>query len=103
MKFEKYVEDVVMKLASDGGVRTGRLHNLMAKRSFIDFLHGTLGIASEVGELLEALMRARGAFDLDQLSHVDDDIRLEILGELGDIMWFTGLTSRSLGVSEEIG
>lgn len=98
MQFEKYVDDVVMKLASDGGARDGRLYNLMGKRSFVDFLHGTMGIASEIGELMDAYRK------LDQcLSKVPDDVRLELLGEFGDIMFFVGLASRALGASVEVG
>ena len=103
LKFEKYVHSVVMTLASDGDAASGRVGDLMVDRRFLDFLHGTLGIASEIGELTEALRKARYAIDLDSVSYIDEDIRLEVLGELGDIMWFTGLTSRALGVVGEIG
>ncbi len=103
MKFETYIDEVVMKLASDGGAASGCVGDLMEDRKLLDFLHGTLGIASEVGELIEALRKARYAVDLDSVSYIGEDIRLEVLGELGDIMWFTGLTSRALGISVEIG
>ncbi len=98
MKFEYYVDNVVMKLASDAGASSGRLAELMSSRQFVDFLHGTIGISSEMGELLDAYRKADA-----KPGPMSDEHRREVLGELGDILWFTGLASRALGASVEVG
>lgn len=99
MQFEKYVDDVVMRLASDAGAGSGRLTDLMGDKRFVDFLHGAMGIASEIGELMDAYRKS----DDELLAKVSDAARLELLGEFGDIMFFVGLASRALGASVEVG
>lgn len=103
ISFEEYLDEVVMKLASDGGMKTGRINNLVGDKGFVDLLHGVMGISSEAGELLDAYKKADQESDHSDGATVPDASVLEVLGELGDIIWFVGLASRALGVSKEIG
>lgn len=54
-----------------------------------NFVYPTLGLVGEAGELAEKvkkLMRDKGMFTPDQ---VTDEIKTEVLKELGDVLWYT--------------
>lgn len=63
-----------------------------------NFVYPTLGLAGEGGEIAEKvkkLMRDRGVFTP---ADVSDELRAEILKELGDVLWYTAQLATEFGV-----
>lgn len=58
-----------------------------------DLLHGAIGLATEAGELLDALKRA-----MYYGARLD---RTNIIEELGDLEWYLALIREALGVSQD--
>jgi len=69
----------------------------IAKRFFSEKMirlnHAALGIASETMELLEAVEKFEGSRSKDLT------LRDKVIGEMGDVWWFTGLAFHSVGVA----
>lgn len=60
---------------------------------FVDTLHGIIGVATEAGELCEALIKAATQVDEDGHPIPIDKANLE--EELGDVLWYIALLCRT--------
>jgi len=66
---------------------------LVAKRVDIDLMHAGFGLATETGEFVDCLKK--NFFYGQKLD------RVNLIEELGDVMWYMALAARSLDVSLE--
>ena len=71
----------------------------LVDEKFVDTLHGIIGIATEAGELCEALLKSATEIDGEGLPIGIDRANLE--EELGDVMWYAALLCRAHGFTFE--
>lgn len=76
---------------------------IMSKQMFLDLdpkfirlLHGSMGIATEAGELLEALQKVLNRPDQNNNSSNVDMVNLA--EEIGDVMWYTAILCDTLEI-----
>jgi NTP pyrophosphatase (non-canonical NTP hydrolase) len=63
-----------------------------------NFVYPTLGLVGEAGELAEKVKKLMRDKQMFTPSEVTDDIKAEILKELGDVMWYTAQLATEFGV-----
>jgi len=73
---------------------------LTAKYPDIDnnFVYPTLGLVGEAGELAEKVKKLMRDKHMFTPAEVTDDIKAEVLKELGDVMWYTAQLATEFGV-----
>lgn len=89
MNSKKYIEEAVSTKSSEYDKIYRRCNN----DSFMDILHGAIGISTEAGELLDAIKK-----------HIYYGKKLDLINvkeEIGDIFWYTALICSRLNVSFE--
>jgi NTP pyrophosphatase (non-canonical NTP hydrolase) len=74
------------------GINIKSLEGLQDSPYNIDILHGIFGIATESGELLEALVKFANGDQLDQKN---------LLEEIGDVFWYCAIILKRLGFTFE--
>jgi NTP pyrophosphatase (non-canonical NTP hydrolase) len=63
-----------------------------------NFVYPTLGLVGEAGELAEKVKKLMRDKQMFTPSEVTDDVKAEILKELGDVMWYTAQLATEFGV-----
>jgi len=64
-----------------------------------NFIYPTLGLVGESGELAEKVKKLMRDKQMFTPAEVTDDVKAEILKELGDVMWYTAQLATEFGVS----
>jgi len=64
-----------------------------------NFVYPTLGLVGEAGELAEKVKKLMRDKQMFTPSEVTDDVKAEILKELGDVMWYTAQLATEFGVN----
>jgi len=82
-----YVQEANRTLSSN----YPEIANRLMYEGMIDVLHGAIGIATEGGELLDAVKKH--VFYGKPFDHVNAE------EELGDVLWYVAIVARRLGVS----
>lgn len=62
-----------------------------------NFIYPTLGLCGEAGEVSEKIKKILR----DKDGNVDEETRLAIKGELGDVLWYASQLASELGLSLE--
>ncbi len=89
MDTKKYKEMVLKTESSDLNAMSSRLKDKRALR----LLHGSCGIATEAGELLDAMKK--------HIFYGKEIDIVNVVEELGDLMWYTAIILDELGVEFE--
>ena len=89
MDTKKYKEMVLKTESNDLKAISSRLTNKRALR----LLHGSCGIATEAGELLDAMKK--------HIFYGKEIDTVNVVEELGDLMWYTAIILDELGVEFE--
>jgi len=89
MDTKKYKELVLRTEAKDFDAISSRLKDKRALR----LLHGSCGIATEAGELLDALKK--------HIFYGREIDTVNIVEEIGDLMWYSAIILDELGVAFE--
>jgi len=63
-----------------------------------NFIYPTLGLVGEAGELAEKVKKLMRDKQMFTPAEVTDDVKAEILKELGDVMWYTAQLATEFGV-----
>ncbi len=72
-------------------------HTVVYPNAGKNFIYPTLGLAGEVGEVVEKIKKAMR--DKDYV--IDDAYKMEIGKEMGDVLWYIAQLSTELGLSLE--
>jgi len=59
--------------------------------------HNVLKLVGESGEIAEKLGKLMRDRDIDDFNSLSDDIKLELVKELGDVLWYIARLSEHLG------
>lgn len=62
---------------------------------FMDFLHWTLGVGGEAGEITEKIKK----IVRDKKGEMSPSDREELMKEVGDVLWYLAVLSKHLGYS----
>jgi len=63
-----------------------------------NFIYPTLGLVGEAGEIAEKIKKIHRDKGMFTPADVTDDVKAEILKELGDVMWYTAQLATEFGV-----
>lgn len=66
-----------------------------------NFIYPTLGLVGEAGEFAEKIKKLMRDHNINTPSEVPDDIKQEVLKELGDVLWYTTQLATEFGVKLE--
>ena len=73
---------------------------MFSGNELLDICHWTLGITGEGGEIAEKVKK----IIRDNNAVISDEVKAEIVKEIGDVLWYLAVLAKQLGVSfEEIG
>ena len=84
MTFDEYQKQALTTVISDGD-------------KFRDMLHWVLGVNGEAGELAEKVKK----IIRDKGGQIDEQDKLEMAKELGDVLWYLAVFAHDLGVPFE--
>lgn len=81
-------------IAPDVEVWDGDVIESLAEQEPIGFLYPALGLVGEAGEVAEKIKK----LVRDRQGIVDDDVRVAVAKELGDVMWYLAALCKEFGL-----